>query len=249
MTFSLGDRPGKFLPGAKNEPKASGGKAVKTRYNGAMASLVYGLAYLVGALAFWWLARRRRLATEGIAWVAVAGLVGGLLGAHVGQWLLTGGAPGKSVLGGWLGGWLSVWLVKKRLGLVRPTGDLFAIGLMAGECVGRWGCFLGGCCFGRACSLPWAVFQHGALRHPAQLYLSLACGLTLVVLVLIERKKPKENTLFLVQGLIYPPLRFVVEFFRQSEHYYAGLSAAQWVCLGAFGYFCYQGRKQWTIKN
>ena len=103
-----------------------------------MSSLLYGLAYLTGALAFWLLARRRRLATEGIAWVATAGLVGGLVGANVGQWLITGSA-GKSVLGGWLGGWLAVWATKKSLGLKRPTGDLFAVALMAGECIGRWG--------------------------------------------------------------------------------------------------------------
>jgi phosphatidylglycerol---prolipoprotein diacylglyceryl transferase len=212
------------------------------------ASVLYGLAYLVGALAFWLMARRRRLATEGIAMVAVAGLVGGLLGATIGQWVLTGGQPGKSVLGGWLGGWLAVWVTKKRLGLHRPTGDLFAVALMAGEAMGRWGCFVGGCCHGRACSLSWSVYQHDALRHPTQAYLSIACAATLVLLLLIERRRPAENTLFMLQGLVYPPLRFAVEFFRENERLHLGLSTAQWVCIGAFGYFVWRGKQQWK-KN
>ncbi|MGC4047994.1 MAG: prolipoprotein diacylglyceryl transferase [Armatimonas sp.] len=211
-----------------------------------MASVLYGLAYLTGALAFWLMARRRRLATEGMAWVAAAGLMGGLLGANLGQWIATGGTPGKSVLGGWLGGWLSVWGMKKYLKLNRPTGDLFAIALLAGETVGRWGCFFAGCCHGRECQLPWAIYQHDAWRHPSQIYLSLACGITLGVLLLVERRRPKENTLFVLQGLIYPPIRFAVEFFRYNEKLYFGLSTAQWVCLSAFLYFIWRGRQQWT---
>jgi phosphatidylglycerol:prolipoprotein diacylglycerol transferase len=181
--------------------------------------------------------------------VATAALVGGLSGASLGQWLATGGGAGKSVLGGWLGGWLAVWLVKKRIGLKRPTGDLFAVALMAGEALGRLGCFFGGCCHGRTCSLPWAVFQHGAPRHPTQLYLALACAVTLGVLLTLERKKPPENTLFIVQGLLYTPLRLLIEFFRENERLYSGLSAAQWVCLGFSGYFVWKGKQQWTTTG
>ena len=127
-----------------------------------LSSACYALGYGTGLAAFVWMARRRKLATEGIWTLAWTGLIGGLVGANLGQWLGGGGTTGKTVLGGIAGGYLSIFLVKKRLGIVRPTGDLFAVAVCAGEAVGRWGCFFGGCCFGKVSDIPWHVWQHGA---------------------------------------------------------------------------------------
>jgi phosphatidylglycerol---prolipoprotein diacylglyceryl transferase len=205
------------------------------------ASFVYALAYSVGILVFCLFAQKRRLLTEGIGYIAMAGLVGGLVGANLGQFLATSGGPGKSVLGGILGGYLAVMLAKKRLGLVRPTGDLFAVALMAGEAVGRWGCFLGGCCGGQECALPWAVAGH----HPTQLYLSAACAVTFVILLLAETwRRPAENGLWYLQGVLYCPARFVIEFFRDGATRHGGLSTAQWVCLIGLAFFVYKLAKE-----
>jgi phosphatidylglycerol:prolipoprotein diacylglycerol transferase len=210
------------------------------------ASAVYTLAYTVGILVFCLFAKKRRLLTEGIGYVAMTGLVGGLVGANVGQFAATAGGAGKSVLGGIVGGYLAVMLAKKRLGLVRPTGDLFAVALMAGEAVGRWGCFLGGCCGGRACTLPWAIAGH----HPTQLYLSATCTVIFVVLLLVEKyHRPAENGLWYLQGLLYCPARFVVEFFRAGAAHHAGLSTAQWVCVGGFAFFVYKLAKESPFAN
>ena len=205
------------------------------------ASSVYALAYLAGIMVFCLFAKKRRLLTEGMSFVAMTGLVGGLVGANLGQFLATSGGPGKSVLGGIVGGYLAVMLAKKRLGLVRPTGDLFAVALMAGEAVGRWGCFLGGCCGGCACSLPWAIAGH----HPTQLYLSAACAVIFAVLLLAEKYgKPKENGLWYLQGVLYCPARFIIEFFRAGAERHAGLSTAQWVCLVGLAFFVYKLAKE-----
>src|SRR2546429_7300938 len=51
--------------------------------------------------------------------------------------------------------------------------------------IGRLGCFLAGCCYGRPSELPWAVVfpELGPpARHPLQLY-SAACDLGLVLLL------------------------------------------------------------------
>jgi phosphatidylglycerol---prolipoprotein diacylglyceryl transferase len=204
------------------------------------SSVCYALAYLSGILAFYLFARHRKLATEGIAYVAMWDLVGGLIGANLGQFLGTSGASGKSVLGGVLGGYVCVMLVKKRLGLVRPTGDLFAVALSLGEAIGRFGCFFGGCCGGIACELPWAVDQH----HPTQLYLAAACGIIFMILLAVERRfRPRENTLWCLQNLLYCPTRFVVEFFRIGAERHFGLSTAQWVCLLGFSFFLWKVRR------
>ena len=47
------------------------------------------LGFLTGALVFYAAARGKRLATEGIGYIAVAGLCGGVIGARVGALLST----------------------------------------------------------------------------------------------------------------------------------------------------------------
>lgn len=206
-----------------------------------LSSFCYLLGYLTGLAAFVLLARRRGLATSGIMAIAGAGLIGGLLGANLGQWVCTrlfhDVTAGKSVLGGVAGGYLAVVLYKRHLGIVRPTGDLFAVALTAGEAVGRWGCFFGGCCYGTITTVPWAVSEHGQLRHPAQLYLSATNALTLAILLHVERTRPPENTLFYLQGVLCCTGRFVVEFFRTGPPPVAGLTLAQWACVAGFAFF------------
>ena len=206
-----------------------------------LSSFCYLLGYGTGLAAFAWLARRRGLATSGIMAVAGAGLIGGLLGANLGQWVCARFfhevAAGKSVLGGLAGGYLAVVLYKRHLGIVRPTGDLFAVALTAGEAVGRWGCFFGGCCYGKVTTVPWAVSEHGQMRHPAQLYSSAACALILAVLLRVEKTRPPENTLFYWQGTLFCAARFVIEFFRAGPPPVAGLTLAQWACAAGFIFF------------
>jgi phosphatidylglycerol:prolipoprotein diacylglycerol transferase len=204
-------------------------------------AIFYGLAYLTGVLAFTWMARQRGIATAGVMMIMQAALVGGLVFANLAQWMF-GGTPGKTVLGAIAGGYLCVWIVKARLGLRRPTGDLFAVALCAGEAVGRLGCYFGGCCYGKPADVAWAVWQHGAWRHPTQLYLSAACLLILVALWLYSRAQPPEDALFCLQGMLYCAARFGVEFYRVSPVVAAGLTAAQWACLAGFAFFAVKSR-------
>jgi phosphatidylglycerol:prolipoprotein diacylglycerol transferase len=181
------------------------------------AGVVYAIAYLAAVGAFAWMARRRGLATEGIRLLAGAALVGGLIGANLAQ-LLIAGAIGKTILGGFAGGYLAVVLMKRHLGIRRPTGDLFAVAICVGEALGRIGCFIGGCCYGKVANVAWAVQDHGALRHPTQLYLSLAALTTLAVLLFTERRHAlPENGLFYVQGLLFCAFRLAIQPYREAS--------------------------------
>ena len=219
-----------------------------------LAAGFYAAGYLIGVAVFAAMARRRRLSTMGVWLLSFAGLVGGLIGANLGQWLGSGGTEsGKTILGGILGGYLSVIVVKRALGLARPTGDLFAVALSAGEAVGRWGCFFGGCCYGKVCEVPWAIYQHGAFRYPTQAYLSLAAFLTLLVLFCLEwRGRLPENGLFYTQGALLCTLRFVIEFYREGHAVLLGLTTAQYTCLigvGVFGTLLYRLLRQPQSKG
>jgi phosphatidylglycerol:prolipoprotein diacylglycerol transferase len=199
-------------------------------------AICYGLGYLTGVAAFAWMARRRGFTSNGVWVIMQAGLIGGLAGANLAQWLL-GSSAGKTVLGGILGGWLAVDVIKRRLRFTRPTGDLFAVALCAGEAVGRLGCFFGGCCFGKVTDVPWAVWQHGAHRHPTQLYLSVASLGVLGVLIVLERSRPLVNRVFCTQGSLYCLARFSIEFWREGGELLFGLTAAQVACMLGFFYF------------
>ena len=109
------------------------------------------------------------------------------------------------------------------------VADVFAPALALGHAFGRMGCFFNGCCFGKVCTLPWAVrfppphIMAGIPLHPTQLYevagnLAIFAGLTAFT---HRRQFPSQIWWFYV--LLYGALRFTVEFFRGDySHYYFG---------------------------
>lgn len=203
------------------------------------SSAVYALAYATGLAVFAAAAKRRGMATDGIRLIMFAGIVGGLFGANLAQFIAIDG-PGKTILGGVAGGYLAVIAAKRYLGIVRPTGDLFALALAAGEAIGRWGCFLAGCCYGKKTAESWGVWQHDAWRHPTQIYLSLAAAATYFILLRFERAKPPENAMFFLQGSLMCTYRFAIEFWREGTAPYGGLDLAQWAALAGFAFFAWK---------
>lgn len=118
-----------------------------------------------------------------------------------------------------------------------PIGKFFdccAPAVAAGIVIGRLGCFLNGCCYGRLSSLPWAVqFPEGSDAHTAQLAAGLVAPgeLThpihptqlyealfgLVVLAILWRHRPVkkwDGEVLAVFFLLYAPGRFLNEFLR-----------------------------------
>jgi phosphatidylglycerol:prolipoprotein diacylglycerol transferase len=110
------------------------------------------------------------------------------------------------------------------------SGDLFAPGIALGYMVGRLGCLLAGCCFGKPTDLPWAItFTDPTANlnvgtplnqplHPTQIYESLAGLIILVVLLAIERRgRAFAGRTFWLFVLLYSISRFVIEFFRGDD--------------------------------
>jgi phosphatidylglycerol---prolipoprotein diacylglyceryl transferase len=114
-----------------------------------------------------------------------------------------------------------VYLKKRRLPLWQ-TADVLAPGLAAGHVLGRVGCFFAGCCYGKACDLPWAVtFSHplslaplGTPLHPSQLYEVLNNLVVFSVLWLFRRRKTFDGQVFWIYLLMYGITRAVLEIFR-----------------------------------
>ncbi len=207
------------------------------------------LAYLVGARLYGLLKARGAdpLATVDRWWVVAAGFVGAAVGAKVLAWLdhpslllAAWTAPldllgGKTVVGALIGALVAVEWTKRRIGITRATGDLFALPLTVGIAVGRFGCFLTGLddhTHGLPAQLAWAIdFGDGIPRHPAQLYEIAFLLLGLLPLLLWFRRRPhREGDLFKLFMVGYLGFRLGLEFLKPGEPI-AGLSAIQWACL------------------
>ena len=135
---------------------------------------------------------------------------------------------------------------------------------MLGQSIGRLGCFAAGCCWGRACDLPWAVTFKDPYTarqvgtpidlplHPTQLYESLATALIFVLLLWIARRKKFNGQVALAYVSLYAAARFAIEFFRgdaaRGVVFGGALSTSQFIAVlmlvGAAVLFPYLARKQ-----
>jgi phosphatidylglycerol:prolipoprotein diacylglycerol transferase len=189
----------------------------------------------------------------GIFWIVATGFIGArlLYVIYFPDYFMA--APEKILLergglvwyGGLIGGTLA-GIVYVRLAKIPAMcfADVVTAPILIGLTLGRIGCFLTGCCYGKPCILPWAVqfpvghetYPHWV--HPTQLYESL---LVFILLLLIETipllKKSlqwptgwKFSTFLMGYGLI----RFVVEMFRADTISIGLFSASQWISLLSF---------------
>lgn len=109
-----------------------------------------------------------------------------------------------------------------KLDIIRVM-DVTAPALAAGHALGRIGCFLNGCCFGKPSSCLLAIHypegsapygRYGSLAlHPVQLYESGANILLFIFLFFLVRKTRRGVTMA-TYILVYGVLRFADEFFR-----------------------------------
>lgn len=220
----------------------------------------YGTAMLVGVVLGWLVVRRlgRRILPEA-PWadLYLGMIVAGIVGAKVlyavleAPRLLSGEVPWWDVLvagGVWLGAVLggavfcAHFLPRHGMPAGRAMNVVFT-GLPLAHVVGRIGCFLAGCCYGAACSKPWAVTYTSELAarfagtplgvplHPSPLYEAALELVNFAVCALWWRRgePPAWTVVFTWVGL-YGVERFVLEFYRGDPRGALwGLSTSQWL--------------------
>jgi phosphatidylglycerol---prolipoprotein diacylglyceryl transferase len=213
----------------------------------------YGLMYLVGFLAAWWLARRRA-GQPGSTWTptevddlifycAIGVIFGGRLG-----WILFYGTErilddplsllriwegGMSFHGGLAGVLIALATFASRRGkriadVFDFTAPLPAIGIGAG----RIGNFINGELWGKPTDVPWAVVVDGVPLHASQLYEAVLEGLVLFLILWWFTMRPRPRLapsgLFL---LGYGVFRFAVEFVRVPDAN-RGYLLFDWLTMG-----------------
>jgi phosphatidylglycerol:prolipoprotein diacylglycerol transferase len=114
------------------------------------------------------------------------------------------------------------WYAKRRKLSLLKIGDLWAPAASVGQAIGRIGCFMSGCCYGKPTDLKWGVvFTHpnslaplNIPLHPTQIYSSMSGFIIFFILLKIRSKKTFEGQVFLWFLILHSTARLVIERFR-----------------------------------
>lgn len=213
----------------------------------------YGVMYLVGFAAAWWLGRWRAK-RPGSTWTALDvddflffAMLGVIFGGRIGYVLLYGlqfwaqdpwypfkiTQGGMSFHGGLAGVLIAIAIFARRRG--RRIADVFdfaaplpGVGLLAG----RLGNFINNELWGRPTDVPWGFMVNGEGRHATQLYEAALEGVVLFAVLWWFTSRPRvrlaPSGLFL---LLYGCARATVEFWRLPDEQ-IGYLFGGWLTMG-----------------
>ncbi len=129
--------------------------------------------------------------------------------------------------GGVLGVVLTMLWYIKRHGLpLGKAADLWTPAIAIGQGIGRIGCFMAGCCYGRPTDLICGVvFTHphslasplNVPLHPTQIYSSLSGFVIFLVVLVLYSKKKFEGQVFLWFLIMHSTARLAIERFRADD--------------------------------
>lgn len=124
---------------------------------------------------------------------------------------------------GLLFGIVTLYLLSRKKGIqFFLMADLWAPGLALGQAIGRIGCFLAGCCYGREtdswCAIrfthPESLAPLNVGLYPTQLFHSLANFIIFAVLMVLTKKKQYNGQILVWYMILHPIQRLWIERYR-----------------------------------
>jgi phosphatidylglycerol:prolipoprotein diacylglycerol transferase len=117
------------------------------------------------------------------------------------------------------------WYLRRHSLSFWRVGDICAPAMALGQAIGRMGCFMAGCCYGKPTDLIWGVvFTHpNSLAplhiplHPTQLYAALSGFFIFGILLLLYRRKTFEGQIFLWFVILHSTGRMLIERYRGDD--------------------------------
>jgi phosphatidylglycerol:prolipoprotein diacylglycerol transferase len=117
------------------------------------------------------------------------------------------------------------WYIRRHHLSFWKIGDLCGPAAAIGASIGRIGCFMAGCCYGKPTDLKWGVVftHHQSLAplnislHPTQAYHSLTDLIIFVVLMVLHARKKFEGQVFLWFLILHSVARLLIERFRGDD--------------------------------
>jgi len=149
---------------------------------------------------------------------------------------------GLGIPGTIMGGLIALYFYTRKYPVISfvEWTDIAAPGLALGQAIGRWGNFFNQELYGAPTNLPWKIyidpahrlagFQNDAYYHPLFLYESILNLLNMLFLLWITRQysdKLKRGDVFNVYLIIYPVIRFSLDFLRLDASQLGGINANQ----------------------
>ena len=202
--------------------------------------LLLAIAFLVALAVAVKLARRAGIEPVAITDLWILSLLSGVVGAklllYILDWRYYLDHPGAILsslrsAGVWYGGLLvaiAVCLVAVRRRKLDAwlVGDIAAPAISLGQSIGRFGCLAAGCCYGKACTLPWAItFTNPRAHditgvpldvplHPTQIYHATADFALFLALLWLTPRRRFNGQVLLIYLILYAVVRAGIEVFR-----------------------------------
>jgi phosphatidylglycerol:prolipoprotein diacylglycerol transferase len=207
----------------------------------------YGVLLAVAVLVALWTAKLRadragldstRVVDFGL-WLVIWALLGAKLLLVIVEWKRYVDDPAQLVglvraggvfLGGFVAAVVAAIVMLRRYQLpALQTFDVLAPSVALGQAVGRLGCLLAGCCWGRECDLPWAITYTDPAAaanvgtplhiplHPFPAYAAAANFTVYAVLAWLAARRLAPGRVFASYLVLYGSGRFLLEFTRGDE--------------------------------
>jgi phosphatidylglycerol---prolipoprotein diacylglyceryl transferase len=223
--------------------------------------LFTALGVIVGVAVSAYLARRMNYPEDMIYNVALALVIGGIIGARglyvIENWsqfeddlsdIVAINTGGISIYGALIGGTIGAWsyAMITHVPNIPRAADIAAIGGIIGMAIGRIGDVINGEHFAETTDLPWGVvytdpdspsfIRFGAAaepQHPAVGYELIGDLVIFVVLLFIYFRVPRAGVTFFSWMVLYGILRLAVSFLRLDDEILFGLRTAQLIAIAA----------------
>jgi phosphatidylglycerol:prolipoprotein diacylglycerol transferase len=158
---------------------------------------------------------------------------------------------GLAIFGGIIFGSAFAWVYikKNKMGLL-ATADLLVPFIALGQAIGRIGCLLNGCCYGKPSVFGIYFPALGQKLIPTQLYSSLLLFLIFFILRFMQERKHLPGQIMYSYFFLYSIKRFAIEFFRNdSPRIFHGLTVFQILSLALFFFSLAMLIRTFTLKN
>jgi phosphatidylglycerol:prolipoprotein diacylglycerol transferase len=127
-----------------------------------------------------------------------------------------------------------IYLKKKKLPIYKIL-DLIAPFLALAQAIGRIGCLLNGCCFGKTAQFGLYFKVHKSVLVPVQLYSSILLIFIFIILRFYQDRPHRNGQIFFTYLLLYSLKRFFIEFWRaDNEIILGGITLFQIISIVIF---------------
>ncbi len=216
--------------------------------------LMTGLGVVAALLMAWRRSRARGLSDDTATTLVLLAVIIGYVGSKL-FFLLTHfsdflrdplgmlGSEGFVVYGGLIFGTLACFFYCRHI--KQPFlrwADILLPGVALAQSLGRIGCFLAGCCYGRPTDSwlgvtfpPGSMAPSGVKLLPTQLFSSAGDLLICLILLWIDKKARRDGVVLDLYLILYSVGRFLIEFLRDDYRGSVGaLSSSQFIAIFVF---------------